>query len=473
MLFSSTVFLFVFLPAVLLGNYLLPLSQRGKNLLLLLASLLFYAWGEPIYVFLMLFSIAANYGLGLLLGDPGQGKNIRWILVLGVAVNLCILFHFKYRAFALQNLNLLLGTSFSIPKVRLPIGISFFTFQAMSYLIDVYRGTAKVQRNPLDLGLYISFFPQLIAGPIVRYNTLAEQLQHREVTLDRFQEGVCRFILGFAKKILLANNLAAVAERGFMLAGSGELTVGMAWLGSIAYTFQIYFDFSGYSDMAIGLGRLFGFCFEENFRFPYVSRSISEFWNRWHISLGHWFRDYVYFPLGGSRVSRKKLVRNLFVVWLLTGIWHGAAWQFVLWGLLHGFLAAFEKLTGIPKRFRSTASRVLYGVFTFLMVNFGWVLFGSSSLSAAGYQIAAMFGIGTAGSGDTALFLLEEYWPFLLTAALLSTPLLPTAISRLRDGVKHAVLYDAVKAALFLALLLLSVSYLAMGAHNPFIYFTF
>ena len=473
MLFSSTVFLFVFLPAVLLGTYLLPLSQRGKNLLLLLASLLFYAWGEPIYVFLMLFSIAANYGLGLWLGSPVQEKGRRWILILGVAVNLSILFHFKYRAFAVQNLNLLFGTAFPVPKVRLPIGISFFTFQAMSYLIDVYRRKAEVQRNPLDLGLYISFFPQLIAGPIVRYNTLAEQLQHREVTLDSFQDGVCRFILGFAKKILLANNLAVVAERGFMLAGLGELTAGMAWLGSVAYTFQIYFDFSGYSDMAIGLGKLFGFRFEENFRYPYISRSISEFWNRWHISLGHWFRDYVYFPLGGSRVSKGKLLRNLFVVWLLTGIWHGAAWQFIFWGLLHGFLVAFEKLTGIPKRFRSASSRIFYGCFSFLMVNFGWVLFGSDSLAAAGCQLAAMFGIGTTGSGETALFLLTEYWPFLLAAAFFSTPLLSVAISRLGNKQRRSVPYFVVKACVYLALLLLSVSYLAMGAHNPFIYFTF
>ena len=469
MLFSSTVFLFVFLPAVLLGYYILP-GQKLRNLFLLAASLFFYAWGEPVYVFLMLFSIAANFLLGLWIHRSGKARGP---LVLAVVLNLGILFFFKYLDFTIENLNALFGTSLAPVGLSLPIGISFFTFQALSYCIDVFRGTAEVQRNVLDLGLYISFFPQLIAGPIVRYNSVAQQIRSRKTDPELFRQGVERFILGFAKKVLLANNLSIVAERAFQLGGAGELTAALAWMGSLSYSLQIYFDFSGYSDMAIGLGRMFGFRFEENFNYPYISRSVSEFWKRWHISLGRWFRDYIYFPLGGSRVSRGKLLRNLFAVWLFTGIWHGAAWQFIVWGLGYGVLVAFEKLSGLPGRLRSSFARGLYMVFTLLVVNAGWVLFGAQDLSAGLYQLGAMLGIGTAGSADLALFLLRENWLCLLLGLLFSTPLISDALRRLWAGREDQPLWAIGKALGFLLLLTLSVSYLAMGAHNPFIYFNF
>ena len=472
MLFSSSVFLFVFLPAVLLGYYLLR-GQKARNLLLLAASLLFYAWGEPIYVFLMLFSIAANYFLGRgidrLRGSAGQSA----LLALAVVWNLGILFVFKYLNFTVENLNALLGLRLRPVELSMPIGISFFTFQALSYCIDVFRGTAEVQRSILDLGLYISFFPQLIAGPIVRYNSVADQIRHRSVDPEGFQEGVRRFILGLAKKILLANNLSIAAERAFALGGAGELSTAMAWLGSVSYTLQIYFDFSGYSDMAIGLGRMFGFRFEENFNYPYVSRSVSEFWKRWHISLGRWFRDYIYIPLGGSRVGKGKLLRNLFAVWLFTGIWHGAAWQFIVWGLMYGVLVTVEKFSGIPDRLRSRPAKGFYALLTLLIVNAGWVLFGAESLDAALYQLGAMLGVGAVGSPELALSLLRESWVFLAAGVLFSMPVLPRLRRKLRAKGEERPLRAAGEAAVYLLLLILSVSFLAMGSHNPFIYFTF
>ena len=471
MLFSSSVFLFIFLPAVLLGHFLLR-GQRARNLLLLAASLFFYAWGEPVYVFLMLFSICANYVLGRGI-DKRQGKRRKALLALAVAVDLGVLFVFKYLNFTIENLNALLGLRIRAVELSLPIGISFFTFQALSYCIDVYRGTAEVQRNILDLGLYISFFPQLIAGPIVRYNTVAEQIRQRSVDAEGFQTGVKRFILGFAKKILLANNLSIAAERAFALAGAGEITTALAWLGAVSYTLQIYFDFSGYSDMAIGLGRMFGFRFEENFNYPYISRSVSEFWKRWHISLGRWFRDYIYFPLGGSRVNRAKLLRNLFAVWLFTGIWHGAAWQFIVWGLAYGLLVAFEKLTGLPGRIKSRLGRGLYMLLTLLIVNAGWVLFGAESFGAALTQLGAMLGIGAAAPSALAGFLFRESWVFLAAGVLFSTPLVSRAAEKLRSGREDRPLLILGETVIYLLLLILSVSYLAMGSHNPFIYFNF
>jgi alginate O-acetyltransferase complex protein AlgI len=471
MLFSSSVFLFIFLPAVLLGYYLLP-GQRARNLLLLGASLLFYAWGEPVYVFLMLFSICANYLLGRGI-DARRGGGRKALLILAVVLNLGLLFVFKYLNFTIENLNALLGLHIPPVELSLPIGISFFTFQALSYCIDVYRGTAEVQRNILDLGLYISFFPQLIAGPIVRYNSVAEQIRRRTVDAEGFQQGVKRFILGFAKKILLANNLAVAAERAFALAGAGALSTAMAWLGSLSYSLQIYFDFSGYSDMAIGLGRMFGFRFEENFNYPYISRSVSEFWKRWHISLGRWFRDYIYFPLGGSRVGKGKLLRNLFAVWLFTGVWHGAAWQFIVWGLMYGVLVAFEKLSGIPGKLCTRLGKGLYAALTLLIVNAGWVLFGAQSLEAALYQLGAMLGVGVRGSADLAGFLFSESWVFLAAGALLATPLIPRTLKKLTAGREDRPLVSIGQAALYMLLLALSVSFLAMGSHNPFIYFTF
>ena len=469
MLFSSNIFLFLFLPVTLLGYYILRPSVRLKNYFLLLMSLGFYAWGEPVYVFLMLASIAGNFLFGLAV-DKASGKAKRCWLIAAVVFNLGILFWFKYTNFLIENLNVLLGTEFARIAPALPIGISFFTFQAMSYVIDVYRGTTEVQKNPLYLALYISFFPQLIAGPIVRYNTIAEQIRERKETLEGFETGVCRFITGLGKKVLLSNVLALTSEQAFSLAVDRELTVLLAWLGGLAYMLQIYFDFSGYSDMAIGLGKMFGFRFEENFHYPYMSRSVSEFWRRWHISLGQWFRDYVYFPLGGSRVSKGRLLRNLFTVWLLTGIWHGANWTFILWGVMYGVLITFEKFTGIPQRLPSPALRGLYRIFTVAVVLFGFVLFGSADIAAAGYQIRIMLSFSGAPLYDPdALFLLSEYWPFYLLGIFASTPLW----SRFTSGLPRNAAIQVLKTVAYMLIVLLSVSYLAMGAHNPFIYFNF
>ena len=329
MVFSTPIFLFVFLPVVLLLYYLPRRSGHfTRNFILLVFSLFFYAWGEPVHVALMLLSILMNWGFGLLVrGNRGTAKG-KAAVALAVLYNMGMLFVFKYLNFVADNLGWLLHTQFSIPKIALPIGISFYSFQALSYVIDVYRGHGEAQRNPMNVGLYIALFPQLIAGPIVRYETVALQIRERRECWDDFTSGVCRFIVGFAKKLILANQFGYLADTIFEW--KMGMSVGMAWLGALAYTLQIYFDFSGYSCMAIGLGRMFGFHFLENFDHPYVSRSITEFWRRWHISLGTWFRDYVYFPMGGSRVKTKsRLVFNLFVVWMLTGIWHGANWTFV------------------------------------------------------------------------------------------------------------------------------------------------
>ena len=338
MLFPSEVFLFVFLPLVLVIYYgLLRKNVALKNIFLLVASLFFYAWGEPQYVFLMIATILFDWFYGILLDKVRDNKiPARIIMFLMVATNLSILGYYKYSGFAVSQVNRFLHTEFAIPQVILPIGISFFTFQAMSYAIDVYRGHGKVQKNPLYVGLYVSLFPQLIAGPIVRYETVADQIENRVENWNDFTSGVTRFCVGLAKKVLISNNMAVVADAAFALIINNDFqaSLGMAWLGAISYTLQIFFDFSGYSDMAIGLGKMFGFHFEENFNYPYISKTVSEFWRRWHMSLQTWFRDYVYFPLGGSRVSKPRLIFNLFVVWALTGIWHGANWTFILWGLM-------------------------------------------------------------------------------------------------------------------------------------------
>ena len=401
MLFSSTTFLLLFLPVILLGYHgPLRFSRKAQNLFLLLGSLFFYAWGEPWFVLLMLLSIGVNFGLGLW-ADKLHRQH--WITNDAVKVaflfNLGLLFIFKYLNFVLDNLALLGDVQPLLPVIRLPIGISFFTFQALSYVLDVASGKADVQKNPLDMALYISFFPQLIAGPIVKYADIAHQIHHRKDTWTGFSAGVTRFALGLSKKVLLSNQLAVVADRAF---GLETLPAAYAWLGAACYTLQIYYDFSGYSDMAIGLGQMFGFQFRENFNYPYVSTSITEFWRRWHISLSSWFRDYVYIPLGGSRTGNT--VKNLFVVWLFTGIWHGANWTFLVWGLFYFCLLYLEKFRGLGRGW----PRGLRWVFTLLMVNFAWVFFRAESLSAGWDYLLAMFGSHGWASAQAGLFLREN-----------------------------------------------------------------
>ena len=468
MLFSSSIFLFAFLPAVLLGYYIIFRGmRRAQNLLLLAASLLFYAWGEPWFVLVMMGSILANYLFGLWVHAwKRRGRRLLLPVTAACVCNLGLLFVFKYLTFTLENLNLL-GFNTPIPVIELPIGISFFTFQALSYVLDVAMGTAEVQRSPFGLGLYISLFPQLIAGPIVKYATVADEIQGRKETWDDFSAGCCRFLVGLGKKVLLSNQLALVADAAWDTP-AGELSTAFAWLGSLCYTLQIYYDFSGYSDMAIGLGKMFGFHFLENFNYPYISKSITEFWRRWHISLSTCFRDYVYFPLGGSRVSSKwKHIRNLFVVWLLTGVWHGANWTFIAWGLLYFVLLVLEKYGHLGRGWPVW----LNWLFTLLMVNFAWVIFRADSLPAAWHYIQAMFGFSSGDGAGLALLYLRENWTVLLAGVVFAAPAAP----RLRDWLarKGWPLTDLLYAVGAAAVFLVSAAFIIKGTYNPFIYFNF
>jgi len=473
MLFSSLIFLVMFLPIVLFGYFVLLRKWRpAQNVFLLCASLVFYAWGEPKFVFVMIGSILFNWMMGLLTDRFRDSKSAKLLVALDVAGNLGLLFVFKYLTFTLQNIKSLSGASFDVPQIALPIGISFFTFQAMSYVLDVYRGDGEVQKNPLYVGLYISLFPQLIAGPIVRYQTVAEEISGRKETWADFSEGVNRFLIGFLKKVLLANTMAVIADGVFD--STEPVSAAASWLGLIAYTLQIYYDFAGYSDMGIGLGRMFGFHFLENFDYPYISTSVTEFWRRWHISLGTWFRDYVYIPLGGSRVKKPRLVLNLFAVWLLTGIWHGANWTFVVWGLLYFVLLTVEKLTGIPGKLRGKAWLPVRYIVTMAFVCLGWLVFRAENLSAAWDYLRNMFGAGAAAAGDTFLYYIDNYIVYLVAAVVFSLPAAPWLRKKI-DALPKAprTVCDVLYTVGLIALFLVSVSFVVKGSYNPFIYFNF
>jgi len=471
LLFTSIEFLFLFLPIVLAGYYLLPARLGLRNCWLLAASLLFYAWGEPSFVVVMLLSIVFNYIMALVIAWVRESNGLaKAFLAVAVIGNLSVLGIWKYLNFITATLRSLLPSwQPLIPQTSfvLPIGISFFTFQALSYVIDVYRGI-PVQRNPLKIALYISLFPQLVAGPIVRYTTICDEIERRETTLAMFSDGVYRFLCGFNKKMLLANLLAGVADKAF---SATALDMPTAWLGAICYTLQIFFDFSGYSDMAIGLGLMLGFHFLENFNSPYMSKTITEFWRRWHISLGTWFRDYLYFPLGGSRVGHVRLILNLSVVWLATGIWHGANWTFISWGCLYGLLIMFEKVFDIPKRVEgNTVLRAVYQPLTILAVVLGWVLFRATDMSSAYRYICTMFGMGVNGECSiSAVFEFRNIAVPFLAAIAFSVPLGTWFRTRFGFHVVSDYLVCAVQFALFA----FGVSYLVMNAHNPFIYFNF
>jgi len=479
MVFSSIIFLFLFLPLTLALYYLA--GSFFRNTILLLASLFFYAWGEQLYVLVMLASIGLNYVFGLLLNrEEGEGGRQKKILCLGIAANLAILIFFKYANFVLDNINsvLTLGgfTAIANPPTHLPIGISFFTFQALSYIIDVYKKTTSVQRNVFSLGLYIASFPQLIAGPIVRYHDVARQIVRRTHSVELFSQGIERFVFGLSKKVLIANPLGAMADAVFVLESS-DLSTATAWLGITCYTLQIYFDFSGYSDMAIGLGRMFGFHFLENFNYPYISRSIQEFWRRWHISLSNWFRDYLYIPLGGNRRGSYRTAVNLVIVFLLCGLWHGASWNFILWGLLYGcFLVAERGRFGDVLR---TLPRWLQHGYVLLVVMNAWVLFRVETIKGIGEYLAVLY-----GRADTivmpALIAVKLDLLFVVTLAagmLFSLPLYPYLTEKMNGLVSKTPVAEALAASLKLAvlsmLLLLSVGQLAVGSYNPFIYFRF
>lgn len=471
MLFSSMIFLWLFLPIVLVVSRFLKIKYQ--NIFLLAASLLFYAWGEPRYVWLMLFSIVLNWGCGLLLSAAlPRGKNIsRLILSAGVVCNLLLLGYFKYFGLLVRTVNMLSGGErFLVPEIALPIGISFFTFQAMSYIVDVYRGDCRVQKNLLYLALYISFFPQLIAGPIVRYRDINEQITDRQVTSVGFAEGIRRFIYGLSKKVLISNTMAQSADLIYALE-IGEVTGGLAWLAALLYTFQIYYDFSGYSDMAIGLGKMFGFEFNENFSYPYTSLSIREFWRRWHISLSTWFREYVYIPLGGSRRGSLRTYVNLGIVFLLTGIWHGASYNFIFWGIYHGAFLIAERI-GFSRVLEK--HRIVAGTYTFGAVVFGWMLFRIESMRQI-WQLAKRMFLPwqyTASHYCAAEFM-DIYTCFMLLCAVLGMGLLQRVIMGRMPALVSKWKLSVLELSYCMLLLILCISALAGNTYNPFIYFRF
>ncbi len=466
MVFSSTIFLCVYLPLVLLGYYICP--KKGRNLFLLIVSLVFYAWGEPKYVFLMMFSIVINFVFGLLMDKHRQNeKRLKLLLVLSVVIDLGLLSVFKYTDFIITNVNAAFNTGFDLLNIALPIGISFYTFQAMSYTIDVYRDDVRVQRNLIDFGMYITMFPQLIAGPIVRYSDVQDQLAERSVTSADFSEGVMRFVVGLGKKVLLANQMGAVWSGIYAL--GGDVSALTAWTGAAAYTFQIYFDFSGYSDMAIGLGRMFGFSFPENFRYPYESVSITDFWRRWHITLSTWFKEYLYIPLGGNRRGLARQALNLLIVWALTGFWHGAGWNFVMWGLYYFAILFIEKLfllkvlDRLPGFFRH--------VYALLLIVIGWVIFASDDVSVLLPYLGSMFGANGALGGMDVYTLATK--AVLLVICCIASTELPKKLFVSCTGAMNEKAAFVLKSVLTLALLALSMIFLIGDSYNPFLYFRF
>ncbi len=480
MLFSSLVFLYIFLPLTLLGYYLTPL--KFKNSFLFLASMVFFAWGGASYSLLLIFSIILNFIFGILIGKKHKKK---FWLSLGVSINLLFLIVFKYANFIIENINEVFSfinlSPINNPTILLPIGISFYTFQAVSYLIDVYRKTCDVQRNFINLGLYISLFPQLIAGPIVRYYDIQKQLKNRTHSVAMFSSGIQRFVLGFAKKVLIANTMAYVADEVFALQPNG-ISLGLAWIGIIAYSMQIYYDFAGYSDMAIGLARMFGFELLENFNFPYIAKSIKEFWRRWHISLSNWFRDYLYISLGGNRLGNRRTIINLFIVFFITGFWHGASWNFLIWGLVHGLFLVLErtKFGEILKKLPS----FMQSFYTIFIAVMAWVLFRADTLTYATQFYKSLFGLNTADI---------NYFVFLKIVTRESVFILIVAVlgalgvyQKIYDWAKKYIQKSSIKiqysltvikhivvTAFVIIVLLYGTGSLVLGAYNPFIYFRF
>ena len=472
MIFSSLLFLFRFLPIVLLLYYAVP--KKLRNLVLLLVSLVFYAWGEPVYVVLMIVSILISWSGGLAVDRflrAGNEKGARISLGVSVAAGLSLLGFFKYADFVLRTINQAAGSDIPLLRLALPIGISFYTFQTISYIIDVYRGTASVQTNIISYGAYVTMFPQLIAGPIVQYKTIDRQLRSRHESSEEFADGVMRFMIGLGKKVLLANN-AGVLWDSIRVMDTGNLPVLTAWIGIAAYTFQIYFDFSGYSDMAIGLGHMFGFRFLENFDHPYLSKSATEFWRRWHISLGTWFREYVYIPLGGNRVGRFGLIRNTMIVWLLTGIWHGADWNFMLWGLYYGILLMLEKL--VFGRALEKLPSVLRHVYCMFVVMIGWYLFSFNEISGGYGYLAALFGGGGSFMDRGSIYQLYSNAVLLIILIIGSTTLPIRAASAVLKKVRRSNTATVVlRGAFTVCVFMLSVAYLVSASYNPFLYFRF
>ena len=466
MVFSSTIFLFLFLPLVLLFYFLVP--NKIKNYVLLIFSIIFYLFGGPKYLVVLISIVFLNYIGGILL-DKTNNKKL--ILTITIILNILCLFYYKYTGFFLENANNLFNLNIKIPKIVMPIGISFFTFQAMSYTIDVYRKKVKVQKNFFTLFLYVSLFPQLVAGPIVRYETIEKELKERKTTFEDLEYGARRFILGLAKKVIIANQMGKLADIVF---SSSDLSTPIAWLGAIAYTFQIYFDFSAYSDMAIGLGRIFGFKFLENFNFPYISKSITEFWRRWHISLSSWFKDYIYIPLGGNRKGIKRQILNLLIVWSLTGFWHGAEWNFIFWGLYYFIFLILEKF--ILKKVLDKAPNIIKHIYTLIVIIFGWVLFRCETLESLKEVLNAMISFNiTELAINELLIYIETYWVYFILAIIFSMPTYYVIIDKIKQ-IKNKKLKIGLEIMHYTGLIILfiiTIMFLAYSSYNPFIYFRF
>jgi alginate O-acetyltransferase complex protein AlgI len=445
-------------------------KDKYKNYILLVASLFFYAWGEPTYIVIMLISIIFNFLFGKKVSNKEENKSRKKWLLTSVLFNIGMLGIFKYTGFFVENINSIFSTNIVNPAISLPLGISFFTFQAMSYVIDVYRGDAKVQENVFNMALYISLFPQLVAGPIVRYQTVADQIIEREHSLDKFSNGVSRFIIGLSKKVILSNALGMLADQVFATE-VGQLTIVSSWLGIIAYSLQIFFDFSGYSDMAIGLGKMFGFEFLENFNYPYISQSASEFWRRWHISLGSWFRDYLYIPLGGSRKGKVRTYINLFIVWLLTGFWHGANWTFIAWGLYFGILIAAEK--AFLDKILNKIWRPIRHMYLILAVMIGWVFFRSDTFAHAFQYLGSLLGLSGQSLYDNyTLKYINDYWYTIVLAIIVSMPTIKIIRKYVGDKNEKNTYYF-MKSIILITLFAIIIIKLANSTYNPFLYFRF
>lgn len=486
MVFSSLTFLYIYLPIVMILYFISPM--KIKNLIILVSGLFFYAWGEPVCVFIMLFSTAIDYTAGILMNKYDDNQKIRTAcLIVSVVMNIGLLAVFKYSDFIIATINSIPGVDITNPvlylnraindvidlnlnekRVELPIGISFFTFQSMSYTIDLYRRNIKVQRNFFSFASYVSLFPQIVAGPIVRYEDVQKEIDDRKIGVGMVSDGISIFVKGLAKKVLLANNIGLIWTN-IKAMDYSELSVATAWIGILAFTFQIYFDFSGYSDMAVGLGKMLGFNFPKNFDYPYMSRSISEFWRRWHITLGSWFKSYVYISLGGNRNGTAKTIRNLLIVWMLTGLWHGASWNFILWGLYFGILIIIERL-GWGKVLERLPAPIS-GLYTFVLVVFGWVLFDTNTLTECFAYFGAMFGAGGIGIDTTAKYILASNIPIFLICILASTNIVTTILGKIKNKYRYAV--SCVAPAVQLVLMLMCTAYLVDATYNPFLYFRF
>ena len=463
MLFTSISFLYYFLPLVLIVYFIVP--KKYKNLVLLLFSLLFYFYGEPKYILLMLFEILVAY-IGAILIDKYKDKSI---LILTLFIHIILLVIFKYTDFFISNINNIFNTNFKLLNISLPIGISFYTFQIISYVIDVYRGKVKVQKSFLKLATYVSLFPQLIAGPIVRYEIIEDELDNRKHSFENFALGTRRFIIGLAKKVLIANMLGELCTKFDLI---NERSIVFYWIFAVSYMLQIYFDFSAYSDMAIGLGKIFGFNFLENFNYPYISKSITEFWRRWHISLGSWFRDYVYIPLGGNRVNKIKFLRNILIVWLLTGIWHGASWNFIIWGLLFGILLIIEKLW--LNKILDKLPNIIKRIYVLFIVMISFIIFNANTMNTAWHNIIGLFGFNKKPFINTyTIYYIKSYLPILIVAIIASTPICKNIIEKLKKNNLINNIINILEPFYIIILLLLVTAYLIDSSYNPFLYFRF